>query len=159
MQKTMERRAALSWIGLASASAFGAAESPADRIKDLVAAYARSIDAADPALGAKVWSTSADVTFIHPRGHEHGWNEIKSNVYGRLMGGMFSERKQSVRDESVRVFGDAALAEFYWVFDAKLRNGGAAVQTKGRESQVYRKTGRTTWALVHVHYSGMPAAA
>src|SRR5690242_5081669 len=42
-------------------------------IKDLIAKYAKSVDDADTTLAAKVWSNSADVSFIHPRGHERGW--------------------------------------------------------------------------------------
>jgi len=155
MQPRTTRRAALAWIGLAGGLA--AADDATGEIQRLVAKYAHSIDTADAALGGEVWSTTPDVTFIHPRGHEHGWEEIQRNIYG-FFGRTFSERKLVPRDVSVRVWDDAAIAEFYWVFDAKLKSG-AAIQTKGRESQVYRKFGRRRWALVHVHYSGMPVAA
>ncbi len=50
----------------------------------------QSIDDADPKLGAEVWSTTPDVSFIDPLGHEHGWDEIASVVYGKLMGQTFS---------------------------------------------------------------------
>jgi ketosteroid isomerase-like protein len=124
-------------------------------IKDLIARYVKSIDAADTALAAKVWSDSPDVSFIHPRGHERGWKEVKENVYEKLMGHTFSERKLAVKDVEVKVYGEAAVATFYWDFTAKVRGDGSALKTQGRETQVYHKGGRG-WALVHVHYSGMP---
>jgi ketosteroid isomerase-like protein len=127
-----------------------------EKIRELIAKYARSVDNADTTLAAEVWSNSADVSFINPMGHEHGWENVKRNVYERMLGDVFSERKLSVRDVSVHVYGDAAWAEFYWRFEAKLRSDGSAVTTAGRETQIYRKSDPRGWALVHVHYSGMP---
>jgi Xaa-Pro aminopeptidase len=124
-------------------------------IRSLIDKYAKSIDAADTTLAAEVWLESPDVSFIHPLGHEHGFEQIKQNVYKRLMGENFSERKLSVHEVSVHVFGDSAWAEFYWDFAAKFRKDGSPLATHGRETQLYQKiAGR--WRLVHVHYSGMP---
>jgi len=133
------------------------AETPADgaAIRSLIEKYAKSIDGADTALAAEVWLNSPDVSFIHPLGHEHGFEQIKQNVYTHLMGDTFSERKLSVHDVSVHVYGDAAWAEFYWDFAAKFRKDGAPLATRGRETQLYRKA-QGRWRLVHVHYSGMP---
>src|SRR5437016_11820007 len=136
------------------------AETSADSnaIHGLIEKYAKSVDAADTALAAEVWLDSPDVSFIHPLGHEHGFEQIKQNVYTRLMGETFSERKLSFHDVSVHVYGDAARAEFYWDFAAKFRKEGAPLATHGRETQLYQKLdGR--WRLVHVHYSGMPVSA
>jgi Xaa-Pro aminopeptidase len=124
-------------------------------IRGLIEKYAKSVDDADTALAAEVWLDSPDVSFIHPLGHEHGFEQIKQNVYKRLMGDTFSERKLSVHDVSVHVYGDAAWAEFYWDFAAKFRKDGSPLATHGRETQLYQKeNGR--WRLVHVHYSGIP---
>ncbi len=138
------------------------AEAPADdaasgRIKNLIAKYAKSVDDADTTLGAEIWSDSPDVSFVHPLGHEHGFEQIKQNVYKRLMGETFSERKLNIHDVSVRVYGDAAWADFYWDFAARFRKDGSTLATHGRETQIYRKE-QGDWRLVHVHYSGMPAA-
>lgn len=133
-------------------------ESSSEQIKSLIAKYAKSIDAADTNLASQIWWDSPEASFIHPLGHEHGFVQIKENVYRRLMGGMFSERKLSPRDVTVQMLGDAAVAEFYWDFVAKLRKDGSAITTHGRETQVYRKM-IDGWRLVHVHYSGMPVAA
>jgi hypothetical protein len=36
---------------------------------------ARSVDEADTALAAQVWLDSPDVSFIHPLGHAHGFDQ------------------------------------------------------------------------------------
>jgi len=124
-------------------------------VRSLIDKYAKSIDAADTTLAADVWLDSPDVSFIHPLGHEHGFEQIKQNVYTRLMGDNFSERKLSIHDVSIHILGDAAQAEFYWDFAAKFRKDGSPLTTHGRETQLYQKI-RGRWRLVHVHYSGMP---
>ena len=130
-----------------------AAES--ENISRLIAKYAESIDTADTTLASQIWLNSTDVTFIHPLGHEHGWEQIKRNIYEGLMGSNFSERKLSPHDISVHVSGDSAWSEFYWDFVAKFRKDGSIITTHGRETQVYHKE-PDGWRLVHVHYSGMP---
>ncbi len=132
-------------------------ESAADSsaIRSLIEKYAKSIDGADTTLAAEIWLDSPDVSFIHPLGHERGFEQIKQNVYTRLMGENFSERKLSVHDVSIHVFEDAAWAEFYWDFAAKFRKDSSPLTTHGRETQLYQKM-QGRWRLVHVHYSGMP---
>ncbi len=141
-------------LGL-SGFVFGQSTSESDQIKQMVSKYAQSVDAAETNLAVEVWLDSPDVSFIHPLGHEHGFDQIKQNVYEHLMGETFSERKLSPRDVSVHVFQDCAWVEFYWDFNARFRKDGAAVTTHGRETQVYWKT-KEGWRLVHVHYSGTP---
>jgi uncharacterized protein (TIGR02246 family) len=142
-------------LGITRAAAAADGEKDIEAIRSLVTRYAQSIDAADTKRSAEIWENNAAVSFIHPLGHEHGWEAVKSSVYEKLMGETFSERKLSVRDVVVHAYGDAAWAEFYWEFVARFRKDGNALTTRGRESQVYRKSdGR--WRLVHVHYSGMP---
>jgi ketosteroid isomerase-like protein len=126
-----------------------------DEIKRMIGKYAKSIDEANTTLASQIWWDSPDVSFIHPLGHEHGFEQIKQNVYRHLMGDTFSERKLTIHDVSVHVYEDAAWAEFYWDFVAKFRKDGSPVVTHGRETQVYRKA-PDGWRLVHVHYSGMP---
>ena len=133
-------------------------ENSSEEIKSVIAKYAKSVDAADTNMASQVWLDSPEASFIHPLGHEHGFEQIKQNVYKRLMGKTFSERKLSVHDVAVQMLGDAAVAEFYWDFSAKFRKDGSPITTHGRETQVYRKT-PDGWRLVHVHYSGMPVAA
>jgi ketosteroid isomerase-like protein len=127
------------------------AKAAADAIRQQIAKYTAALDAADIDLASQVWRTSAEVSFIHPAGHAHGWEEVKG-IY-KFFGSPFSERKLNVRDVSVHVNGETAWAEFYWHFAAKQSHDGSAVQTDGRETQIYEKAG-DRWQLVHVHYSG-----
>lgn len=136
----------------------GESSDASEEIKSLIAKYAKSVSDADTDLASQIWWNSPEASFIHPLGHEHGFEQIKENVYKRLMGGMVSERKLSVHDIAVQTLGDCAIAEFYWDFTAKLRKDGSPIATHGRETQVYRKM-QNGWRLVHVHYSGMPPAA
>lgn len=46
----------------------------------------KSIEGADIDLASQVWLDSPDVSFIHPQGHEHGYEQIQQNVYRRLLG-------------------------------------------------------------------------
>ena len=131
---------------------------PTDEIRktiaDLVYAYARSIDKADTDLAEQVWSTLEKVTLIHPRAHERGWDQVKDLFYVKTMLDRFSKRKLKVFDLVIFPYETVVVAEFYWVFDATFRNDGSALQTKGRETQVYHLL-NDRWQLKHVHYSGM----
>jgi len=122
--------------------------------------YLQSVDGADAALAATIWSPTPDSTFIHPRGHERGWDEIARNFYGRTMGESFTKRTlKIVGDVTVRVFGTAAVAEFDWEFNAIRRDTAAPLRSSGRETQVYVERPGQGWRLVHVHYSGPPTTA
>ena len=126
-------------------------------IAALIGKYVKSIDDLDLALAAQVWWDSPEVSFIHPLGHDHGFAQIKQDIYGKVMGGLFSSRHLSPHDIAIHLYGDSAVVEFYWDFTAKLRTDGSVAITHGRESQIYeRKQG--AWRLVHVHYSPLPPA-
>ena len=127
------------------------AKAAKDAIRRQIAKYTVALDAADVDLASQVWRTSAEISFIHPAGHARGWEEVKG--FYKFFGSSFSERKLTVRDVSVHVNGETAWAEFYWHFAAKQTKDGSAVQTDGRETQIYEKAGNR-WQLVHVHYSG-----
>jgi ketosteroid isomerase-like protein len=122
------------------------------QIRQLIAKYAAAADGADTALAGEVWMNSPDVSLIYPLGHLQGWDAVKRDLYEKAMGGMFSERKLNIRDIVVHAYDDCGWAEFSWTFDAKMKSTGAAIETNGRETQIYRK-GADRWALVHVHYS------
>jgi ketosteroid isomerase-like protein len=121
-----------------------------DAIRQQIARYTAALDAADIDLASQVWRTSGEVSFIHPAGYAHGWEEVKE-IY-KFFGSSFSERKLTVRDVSVHVNDDTAWAEFYWHFVGKRRNDSSVVQTDGRETQIYNQAGNR-WQLVHVRYS------
>jgi hypothetical protein len=127
----------------------------------MVDTYMQSIDDADPKLGATVWLTTPDASFIDPLGHERGWDQIADVIYGKLMGQTFEKRSlKNVGAVAVHLYGNAAVVEFDWDFVAILRSDGKTeVHTTGRESQVYVNLPGQGWRLVHVHYSGPPVKA
>jgi hypothetical protein len=55
--------------------------------------YSVGHDEADIKLASEIWCTSEEASFIHPRGHERGWEQVKRNFYEGTMGARFSERK------------------------------------------------------------------
>lgn len=122
-------------------------------IKQLIEDYKVSINKADTLLGAKVWADMPEVSFIHPRGHEKGWNGVKDNFYG-MFREMFKTRDLKSSNETITIYNDVAWVEFYWVYDATFADG-TAMQSKGRETQILKKI-NNKWKIVHVHYSGMP---
>ena len=132
----------------------GDARAAADAIRQQIARYTAALDAADTTLASQVWRTTSDVSVIHPAGHAHGWEDVKQ-LYASF-GSTFSERTLTARDVSIHVSGDAAWVEFYWHFVGKQRKDGSMMQTDGRETQIYNRSG-DQWQLVHVHYSGPPA--
>lgn len=117
--------------------------------------YVKSINLLDMDLALKIWKDTNEVFFVHPRGHEHGWEAIKENFYSKTMGDSFSERNLVIHDSTIKVYGNTAVVEFYWDFYAKFQSDGTSLHTQGRETQVLIKDNRR-WKLVHVHYSNMP---
>ena len=123
-----------------------------------VDAYLQSIsgETLDLTIAESVWLTAPEASFIHPRGHEHGWDQIVANFYKGTMADQLSNRHLSLANEpTMNVFGDAAVVEFNWDFRAVFRHDGHPLHTTGRESQVWTRTSEG-WRLVHVHYSGPP---
>lgn len=146
-------------LGVALVMAFGARAQSADgqAIRQLIATYAHSIDTADVSIAGQIWSTSPEVSFIHPLGEEHGLKEIEADVYKNLMGTTFSQRRLTPKEIKVQVYGDTAWSEFQWDFVATVRKDGSAFESQGRESQFYHKE-NGQWRIVHVHYSGVPVS-
>lgn len=132
----------------------GNAKADEDAVRQQVAKYLQALDAADTGIASQVWLTTSEASFISPMGHSHGWEEVKK-VYD-FFGAVFTDRKLTAHDLAVDVQGDSAYVEFYWHYSAKQKSDGKNVQTDGRESQMYRRVDGERWALVHVHYSGMP---
>ena len=115
--------------------------------------YEQSIDRADTILAAKLWSKGDEISFINPRSTEYGWSGIK-NIY-KMFADNFTDRKLHGFDEKVTVYGDVAWLTFEWIFDATFKSNNQKIQTKGRETQIWRKE-KGIWKLIHVHYSGLP---
>jgi ketosteroid isomerase-like protein len=98
-----------------------------------------------------VWAHGAAVEAVTPLGRFKGWDAVRDGVYINFLQKMFSERRLTTSDVSIRVVGDAAWAVFDWSFAAKLADG-QPFMSKGWESHVYQRVdGR--WAIVQLHYS------
>ena len=121
----------------------------------LVAQYAQAVNQADTVLASKLWSPTAEISFIDPQGTEYGWTRIK-NIY-QIFKNNFTSRKLSFSDLKFAYYGDVSWLTFYWTFDATLKTSNTPVQTKGRETQIWRKI-NYEWRLVHVHYSEIPVS-
>lgn len=129
-------------------------------IKQLEADYVRSINAMDYQLADRIWINSAQVSYIHPRGHSTSWQKIKDEFYKGTMDDFFSKRNLRITTEpTIAFYGknrDVAVVEFYWVFDAVMRKDGEPLRTEGRESQVLVKGADDKWRIAQIHYSGPP---
>ena len=117
--------------------------------------YAKAADDADPTLASRVWCDSSEDSLINPVGRWQGVEQIMS-FYRHEMGENYSSRSLKITDIDIRVYTDAAWAEFNWDFSAKRRKEGSSVSFRGLETQIYQKN-RDRWCLVHVHYSALPA--
>lgn len=127
-----------------------------ETIRAIIDRYAESVNNMDLELGRKLWLDAPDVSFIHPRGHETGVENILQQFYIDTMG-RFSKRSLNPRNIEISFYGDTAVAVFYWDFYATLVDDGSERETHGRETQVFIRDNTNTWMLVHIHYSGMPA--
>lgn len=126
-----------------------------EKVKQVLENYKTSINQADTTLASTIWLTTDQSSFIHPRSHEVGWENIKSGIYG-MFGSRFTARDLKSYNESFQLFGDMAVVTFYWIFDATYRGENPSdMQTRGRETMVMKKIGGI-WKIVHIHYSSMP---
>jgi ketosteroid isomerase-like protein len=124
------------------------------QIRTVLAEYRQSVDTLDPALISEVWSGDLPVSFIHPLGTDDGLDQIKADIFGKVMG-MFSKRDLIFDTTAIHVNGDSAWVEITWTFHAVWKDTGEQLTTQGRESQVLVRE-KGAWRLVHVHYSGLP---
>ena len=120
--------------------------------RNLLESYVRTVNDLDLDLANTIWGQSAVPSFIHPRGHERGWDTIKQSFYNDTMG-LFSKRDLRLKEIVVTSLSEeVAFAEFYWDFDAEFPDG-SPLTTEGRETQVWKKE-ESGWKILHVHYSG-----
>jgi hypothetical protein len=124
------------------------------QIRSVLAKYRQSVDTLDPALISEVWSSDLPVSFIHPLGTDENLDQIKADIYGKVMG-MFSKRDLNFDTTVIHVNGDSAWVEITWTFHAVWKDKGEPLTTQGRETQVMVRE-KGAWRLVHVHYSGLP---
>lgn len=158
---TVFKKATLLFLSLFFISpAFATQHHDMTQIKDVIAKYETSVNRYDvaPELAEEIWQTTSDSSYIHPRGHEKGWTNIKNNFYQKTMVDTFVTRKlELVGEPDIHLYGNTAVVEFYWIFHANFRKDNTPIITKGRETQVMVKM-NNQWKIVHVHYSSMPVS-
>lgn len=131
-----------------------AASSDDQQLRALLTNYVKAVDTLDPNLISRIWSHSPDASFIHPRGTDIGFEQIRDDLYMNIMG-LFSRRDLMMETPTFHIYGDTAWSQMTWTFHATFKDSGQNITTTGRETQIYRKEDGT-WRIVHVHYSGPP---
>ena len=65
-------------------------------------AYLQSIsgETLDLTIAESIWWTVPEASFIHPRGHEHGWDQIVANFYRGTMADLLSNRHLESRQRA-----------------------------------------------------------
>jgi len=87
-------------------------------IECLVKKYVDSIDKADTDLASSYWLKTEDVSYIHPGGHERGWEQVRANFYEKGMRDSFLKRQLKVHDLVPHLFESTVFIEFYLDFEA-----------------------------------------
>ena len=126
------------------------------QVQEVINNYVKSVNELDLQKAKTLWMDLPEISFIHPRGHEIGKEQIIRSFYQETMG-RFSQRKLVPYDISISIVGDTALVVFYWKFNATFAHDNSPLQTEGRETQVMTKTA-DGWKLLHIHYSGLPVS-
>lgn len=125
-----------------------------EKINKLLKNYVKSVNECDTELARTFWDDEDEISFIHPRGYEHSFEEIKNNFYHGSMG-KFSNRDLRLFDIKAKLYGEAAFLEFHWDFYATVKETGENIIHKGRETQflIWRND---RWKISNIHYSTEP---
>ncbi len=119
--------------------------------------YIQAAVLADVELAKQCVYNGEHTSFIHPRGHHIGFEDVKT-FFTHTMGEFFITRELSkINEPSIAIYGDSAVLEFYWHFKGLMRDDGETIiESDGRETQVFQKFPDEGWKIVHIHYSNMP---
>lgn len=115
--------------------------------------YFESVSKLDKELARKVWSNREDITLINAMGHFFGFESIYNDFIVKAFSRLKERRLHSASDV-VKIYGNIATIELYWLFDITGPDGKQG-RNSGRETLLLEKT-NDGWKLIHVHYSGMP---
>ncbi len=126
-----------------------------EKINTLLEKYVQSVNDCDLKTAEAIWDNEETVSFIHPNGYEHSFDEVRTHFYMGTMGRLFSKRDLRLKDIQAKVYGNTAFLEFRWDFYATLNDTGNPIHTQGRETQflVLRKN---NWKISNIHYSAEP---
>ena len=126
-----------------------------DKIHHLLYKYVQSINECNLELAKEIWDSEDLISFIHPLGYEHSFEEIKEHFYLGTMDKLFSKRDLKIKNISTKCFGNAAFLEFSWDFYAVKKEDGVQIHTKGRETQLLILR-NNEWKISSIHYSQEP---
>ena len=89
-----------------------------ETIEMLLENYATSINNGDLDLADKLFLQNENTSFIHPRGHEVGFDNVKEAFYVKTMINRFSKRDLRIHNIKINLLTDnTAVVEFYWEKD------------------------------------------
>ena len=101
---------------------------------------------------AEVWSHSADVTTMHPRGgREVGWDAVRASF--DQVAAIASDGTVRLEDQLIRVVGD--LAYELGTERGRARFAGDWVDLDHRVTNIYRREA-SGWKIVHHHTDVSP---
>ncbi len=123
-----------------------------EKIYCLLNKYVQSINECNLELAREIWDCEDSISFIHPMGYEHSFEEIKEHFYLGTMGNLFSKRDLKIKNVSAKFYDRAAFLEFSWDFYAVKKETEEQIHTLGRETQllVWRNN---EWKISNIHYS------
>lgn len=125
------------------------------KLKTLLENYVKSINDCNLDLASEIWNLEDRISFIHPVGYEHNFDEIKENFYLKTMNERFSKRDLRIKDLKYTIYGTTAIVEFCWDFYATVKQTNENIIHKGRETQ-FLVLKDDNWEITHIHYSTKP---
>ena len=126
-----------------------------DKINKLLKNYVKSVNECDIELARTFWDLEEPLSFIHPRGYEHNFDEVINNFYIGTMGKLFSNRDLRLYDIKSKINDNTAFLEFHWDYYATVNETGENIIHKGRETQFLVLRGGE-WKISNIHYSTEP---
>jgi ketosteroid isomerase-like protein len=116
--------------------------------------YVQAVNGADAQMLRDLWAEPERISYVNPMQRLRTWGELQGFWQGFLKNS-FTRRELTLSNVAIHSVGDAGWAVFDWEFNATQADGKPS-QTRGWETQVYRRTDRG-WRIAHAHYS-VPAA-
>lgn len=121
-------------------------------VRRIIGKYVESINRCDTALFRRIWAESNEVSFIAPSGYYISYQEIKDSLLIGIFEQKFKSRNLQKEHLKIHINERNAWAEFFWTFNA-IKKDGTLHDTKGHETQIFKKDNDGLWKLVHIHYS------
>ena len=122
----------------------------AAEIRAVLDRYVKAVNDADDTLLRELWADAEHVSYVNPMQRLRSWGELQGFWQGFLKNS-FTQRELKPSNVAIQAVGDVGWAVFDWEFRATQTDGKAS-QSRGWETQVYRRTDRG-WRIAHAHYS------